>query len=360
MFPFRLTLLALMIFGSSHIWGKANKKCLFVSSYHQGYPWADGVERGVKGGLEGHCEIRQFDMDTKRNKDKEYKERVALEAKKLIEDWKPDVVITADDNAAKFLIVPYFKEKELPFVFCGVNWSAKDYGFPVSNVTGMVEVAPVGEMMERALKISGGKKGFYLGADTLTEEKNRTRFQEAATDLGVDLKYGHAKTTEEWLELYAEAQKRDFVVLGSYSGIEDWNPERVKSKINKISERISLTNHTWMMPYAMYGMNKVPKEHGEWAAQAAVKILEGTKPSDIPIAKNKLWETWINQPLLAVTSVELTELPKENLFTVDGGPLTVGRMSGFEKYSLIGILLAVVGVLAFVGRQKLLGKRSGN
>src|ERR671924_200127 len=44
-------------------------KCLFVSSYHHGYAWSDGVERGVRAVLEGHCELMQFDMDAKRHKD---------------------------------------------------------------------------------------------------------------------------------------------------------------------------------------------------------------------------------------------------------------------------------------------------
>ena len=81
-------------------------------------------------------------MDTKRNKSDEYKIAVGREARDLILSWQPDVVITADDNAAKYLIQPYFKDSATPFVFCGVNWTAEEYGFPYSNVTGIVEVVP--------------------------------------------------------------------------------------------------------------------------------------------------------------------------------------------------------------------------
>ena len=51
----------------------ADKKCLFVSSYRQGYEWSDGVERGLRSVVEGKCEYRQFDMDTKRRKSSEEK-----------------------------------------------------------------------------------------------------------------------------------------------------------------------------------------------------------------------------------------------------------------------------------------------
>jgi hypothetical protein len=72
-------------------------------------------------------------MDTKRNKKEEEKRRAALKAKELIESWKPGVVITADDNAAKYLLQPYFRDHKIPFVFCGVNWNVDEYGFPYSE-----------------------------------------------------------------------------------------------------------------------------------------------------------------------------------------------------------------------------------
>jgi len=81
-------------------------------------------------------------MDTKRNKNIDFIKAQALKAKNLIEKVKPDIVLTSDDNAAKFLIVPYFKDSKIPFIFSGVNWTAEKYGFPFKNVTGMIEVNP--------------------------------------------------------------------------------------------------------------------------------------------------------------------------------------------------------------------------
>lgn len=162
------------------------KKCLYISSYHQGYAWSDGVERGLRSVLNGKCEIRQHDMDTKRNKTKEFKEEASLKAKQLIESWKPDIVITSDDNAAKYLIQPYFKDHEIPFVFCGINWTAAEYGFPYSNVTGMVEVAPIFPLLEKVQDlVPGAKKAIYIGANTLTEEKNLARFQNATQKMKI-------------------------------------------------------------------------------------------------------------------------------------------------------------------------------
>jgi len=281
-------------------------KCLYVSSYHKGYAWSDGVERGLRNTLKDKCELKQFDMDTKRHKDEASKQAAAEKAKQIIESWQPDVVITSDDNAARYLIKPFYKDHNIPFVFCGVNWSVDEYGFPYSNVTGIVEIAPINAAFERIATIQGTPKtAFYLGADTLTEKKNLARFQKAASKKQVELEYGLAGTMTEWINHYQDAQQYDFVIVGSNSGINDWNEGAVKAAIDKTTKVMSVTNHEWMMPYTILGLTKIPEEHGEWAAQAALYILSGTPPADIPIVSNRKWEIWLNPNILEKTAVIL-------------------------------------------------------
>jgi len=104
--------------------------------------------------------------------------------------WGAEVVAQdADDNAAKYVVEAYFKDADVPFVFCGVNWTADEYGFPYSNVTGIVEVAPIGPMLEEAVEMTGGARATYIGAATLTEKKNLARFEQAAAELGIELEH---------------------------------------------------------------------------------------------------------------------------------------------------------------------------
>ena len=145
------------------------RKCLFVASYHQGYAWQDGLERGLRSVLEGKCEIRQFNMDTKRNPSHEFGKKMALEAKARIESWKPDIVIASDDNASKYLVAPYFKDAKLPFVFCGINWTAKEYGYPYSNATGMIEVFPIKQLIKQIKRIiPNAKTAVFVRGDRLS------------------------------------------------------------------------------------------------------------------------------------------------------------------------------------------------
>lgn len=305
----RLLLLAgaiagLMSAGASA--GAAEKKCLFVSSYHQGYAWSDGVERGLRAILDGKCKYRQFDMDTKRRKSAEQKRQRALQAKAIIESWKPDVLITADDNAAKYLIQPYFKDHALPIVFCGVNWTAKEYGFPYTNVTGMIEVAPILPMLEHAKEIVPTlRRAFYIGANTLTEQKNLERFRDASEKLGFALDSALVDSTEKWLQAYTRAQETDLVIVGSNAGIAGWDDERVQQGVLERTRKLSVTNHEWMMPYTMIGVTKVPEEQGEWAGKAALAILGGVAPSAIPIVPNNRRDIWVNPRIVKAAELSL-------------------------------------------------------
>ncbi len=287
---------------------KAKPRCLLVSSYHQGYAWSDGVAAGVRSTLGEACELRRFDMDTKRHKDEAAKKKAARKAHELIENWRPNVVITADDNAAKYLIVPYYKDKSLPIVFCGVNWTAEAYGFPFRNVTGMIEVAPVKALLKAAVEITRGRKALYIGAETLSEKKNLRWTRKVALKQGIELDQRLVTNSEDWLKAYRRGQRDyDFVVIGSHAGIDDWDDDRMREQVFAESRVLSVTVASWMMPVTMLGMTKIPEEQGEWAASVALEILKGHKASEFPLLSNRQWELWQNRSLLKKVGIDLPE-----------------------------------------------------
>ena len=300
----RLALSLVFLFASAA--GAEEAKCLFISSYHQGYAWSDGVERGLRRTLEDKCRLRQFDMDTKRKKTKDDKIAAAAAAKALIESWQPDVVITADDNAAKYLIQPFYRDKDLPFVFCGINWTVKEYGFPYRNVTGMIEVAPVKAMIEEAKALAGGaSRVLYIGANTSTEKKNASRIRKAAEELGLEFEQHFAATLQSWIAAYMAGQAYDFIIIGSNAGINDWDTDRAFEAIKPVTARPTVTSHEWMMPVTMLGMTKVPEEQGEWAGKVALQILDGAAPNSIPVIANRKWDLFLNPALIEAGGLEL-------------------------------------------------------
>jgi hypothetical protein len=60
------------------------------------------------------------------------------------------------------------KDKALPVVFCGINWDATAYGFPCSNITGMLEVSPANSLLEYLKKYAKGTTIGAIGPDNET------------------------------------------------------------------------------------------------------------------------------------------------------------------------------------------------
>lgn len=115
-------------------------RILHIMSYHSPWRWTDGQLEGFKEGMGGvPAQYRVFQMDSKRHSAREAKEQKGREARAVIESWKPDLVYTSDDDAQEFVSV-YYVDKDLPFVFSGVNKDPDSYGFTgARNITGVLE-----------------------------------------------------------------------------------------------------------------------------------------------------------------------------------------------------------------------------
>jgi len=303
-----LLFVIVVLFCWTNAFAKNHPTCVYISSYHRGYDWSDGIESSLRNVLDGHCSIIQFDMDTKRNGGEAFIQQKAREAKELIETSKPDVVITSDDNAAKFVIQQYFRDSVIPFVFCGVNWTAKEYGFPYKNVTGIIEVTPVGNIFELAVSISKGKRGVFIGDNTLTDRKDFAHFAKYAKKNKIELEKALVNTIDEWKQQYLKAQEtKDFIILGHNSAIKGWEEEEVKKFQVETSAKLVLTTYKWMLPFSMIGLVIKPEEQGQWAGEAAVGILQGFPIGKISITANRSWSTWMNPALLRRTDITLPE-----------------------------------------------------
>ncbi|TBW53340.1 ABC transporter substrate-binding protein [Marinobacter halodurans] len=273
------------------------KKILYVGSYHAGYPWSDGIVKGIESVLKDTgVELKRVEMDTKRNTSEAFKKSAALNVKAEIENFKPDVVIACDDNAAKYLIMPYYKNADLPFIFCGLNWNTSVYGFPYDNVTGMVEVSMMPQVIKQLRKYARGNRIGFIGDDTLTSRKN-IQYHADILNIKYDQIY-LAKSFSEWKTMYMELQSQvDMAIIINNAGISDWDDEKAVEFVRHNTSIPTGTNNTWMMAFSLLGIIKMPEEQGQWSAQAALKILDGTPPSKIPITHNKQGKLYFNMKL---------------------------------------------------------------
>lgn len=314
----RLAIFLLLSLGMLAPMGWA-QSCLVVSSYHVGYTWSDRVIRAVEQGLADQCEVTFFHMDTKRHKAKEFAQAQALAAKQLIDETTPDVVIALDDNASKYLVMPYLKDTATPVVFAGVNWTVEAYGYPYTNATGMIEVAPLRDLLAIGQEaMSDAQSLGYLAVDNLTTRKEITETTKEAAKLGMDVVPYYAATMAEWQAQLAAAQAaHEVVIVGNNAGIEDWDESIAHDAVHTQPSALLLTYYRWMMPYAMYGLTKIPEEQGKWAAEVAAQVLAGTSIARIPLVSNRESDRWIHLQLLEEAGIRMPLYLRQSAQQVD-------------------------------------------
>ena len=283
------------------------KRVLHIDSYHQGNIWNDRIADAVRETLQNTgVELKIIHLDTKRNPSEEFQKAAALKTKSLIEVFRPDVVIASDDNASKYLIMPYYRNAKLPFVFCGLNWDASIYGFPYKNVTGMVEVSPIPQIVKLLKQYAKGESIGYLTEDTMTKRKELA-YHKKLFEIEYDKVY-LVKSFKEWKQAYLKAQNEvDMLMILGIAALTDWDDGKAQALVENHTKIPSGTDFSWLMHVAMLGVGKVPEEQGRWAAHAALKILDGVPPAKIPLTYNREGELYFNKKIAA--SIGITDIP---------------------------------------------------
>jgi ABC-type uncharacterized transport system substrate-binding protein len=285
-----VSLVVLPLAGKAQVQGK---KVLYINSYHPGYSWSDGIQKAIMEVLTpAGVEVRTLLLDTYRQKSPEHLAAVSAEAKKTIDEWKPNVVLLSDDPAIKGVYATFYKGQELPFVFCGVNWNASAYGVPAKNITGMVEVCPVKELLAEMQKLQPGKTIGYLASEGLTPQKDG---EMSAQLLGVKFESILAKDLAAWKKGFQDLQaKVDLLILGVNAGIGDWNEAEAVKFVEQNAQKVSGSWHDYLNGLSLVAFNKLPAEQGTWAAETVLKILKGTPVGSIPVTSNKAGELVFN------------------------------------------------------------------
>jgi ABC-type uncharacterized transport system substrate-binding protein len=282
--------------------GSKVPKIFYINSYHVGFASNDEIMAGIKETLaDKNVELEIFIMDTKRNPDENFIQKKAEEALQRIKDFKPDVIIASDDNAVKYAIAPHFKNGPIPVLFCGVNWSCEQYGLPTKNVTGMLEILPVEEIISTLQNYYRRAKTItVLSENTTSERKNKDTLDPLYRKLGLVPSYSLVNTFAEYKTAFVKANTNaDLVFFLTNGAIKDWDDEEAKIFIQQNISKPVFTVEDFIMPFAVIGFTKVAWEQGHWAAQKALDILSGTDIRDIPLTQNKQTAKYINMDLLS-------------------------------------------------------------
>lgn len=272
------------------------KKVFFLQSYHAEYAWSAGISEGLSSVLQSRNDVllQTHWMDTQRNNSEAYKLQAADRALAAIEEWQPDLVITGDDDAVKYVVEPFLNHSDLPVVFCGVNWNIDRYTLITNrNVTGIIEIAFYHQLLN-GLKphAKGDRIGFIAGQNVNTDAEVAALKHEFPDIL---LQTYAVHSFAEWEKALAKANTEvDILIVDNYAGIKDWNPDEAKRLVHTTVSIPTGSPNEWMADFCMMTFAKNANEQGNWAAQTALDILEGKPPSAIQVTTGKKAKIFLN------------------------------------------------------------------
>lgn len=276
-------------------------RVLIIHSYHEEYDWVQGINNALASSFKTGVDHRIFYMDTKRRPDEAWKRESAVKAKKAIAAYAPKVVIAVDDNAQKYVAAEYVGRSPIQFVFCGVNADPSVYGYPSSNVTGILERAYPKQVLEMLRRINPEIKNVaWVSDDSQTALGVLPRVRDKTDSNELPLKiviYAQPSTFVQWkrtIQRYNQNPGVHAFLIPLYHTVK--NNSRGESVLPAAVMEWTVKNTTkpivGLWPFstddgALGAVAVDPFEHGKVAALMAKQILAGKAARDIPVVTNQ-------------------------------------------------------------------------
>ena len=279
----------------------AGRTVLLVHSYHPEYPWGQAIDRGVTAALaDSGVRLEVFYMDTKRKTSELWKTRAGELAAAKLDECKADVVITADDNAQQYFGRHYVGKT--PFlVFCGVNADPAKYGYPASNVTGIIERPQFRDTIRFLQTIRPVKKVAILASNDPTAVGAINFMKEDYVDVEV-VEWKLISDFDEW----QDTVKRYNTTVDAF-GIYTYHTITGKgSPVSLEPEKVMAwtAQHATVPTFGfadfsikdgvLLGVVQSAFEHGQLAAEYALEILRGTPLASLPVIKAQVGIKMVN------------------------------------------------------------------
>jgi len=290
------------------------KRVFIVASYERnhvcGWPQEQGVIKGLtkEGWFEGiNLKVKQFYMDTKRtNTTPEDMKRVAAEALRGIDSFKPDVIVTLDDNAFRDVGLQMAGRQDVAAVFSGMNGQPEIYNDrkhfmnsrekPGNNITGVYEKLYVVRSMRVMENAVPGLKGAKIVGITDYSPTGNAITKQFELELSkpqgsIEWELIRVKNWLEYTDLINKLNDDDSVkaiypvalTLKVSETVTYTAPEIFKWTV-KHSKKPEMALNYFFSEIGLFGGAAVDfKAMGFSAGKKAGRILNGEKAGDLPI-----------------------------------------------------------------------------
>ncbi len=268
-------------------------RVLVVMSYEQEYPWVQAIRNGIDQALSSCCDTRYFYLDTKKNL--AAGKQKAEEAYALFLQWRPDGVIAADDNAQSMFVLPYLYDKvKTPVMFCGVNAEPEQYGYPGTNVSGILERLHIRESIAFARQLAPIQSVCFIIKESpvaalVSNQINKEKAGYMVPSRGIY----RPETFAEAISMAEQLRDRcDLLFIETLEGIPDGDGQPLTSKdiipaiVQTFNKPTTGTDKYSVDFGVLCSVIKSGTEQGETAATMLLQAMTGTPLQDIPITRN--------------------------------------------------------------------------
>ena len=279
---------------------------LVVMSYHEDMPRVIEITKGIGSVLNEMCELHYMYLDIRRHP--ENTQENVQKAYSFYQELQPDGVIAVDNEAQSVFVLPYLKDKvDTPVVFCGLNANTEHYGYPASNVTGVIEQMHIAESLVfvRLLVPSVNTVGILMRDDAKAQDIMQQIESETDSYPVRLLEASLVKTLDDALATATELKSQcDALFLASLEGLldEQGKPvpgEKVIPKISQLfGKPLFVPNVNALRAGALCAVVEILQEQGTIAATMLREILQGIPISALPVTSNKKGERILNITVL--------------------------------------------------------------
>ena len=273
------------------------RNVLVINSYRPTYDWAKQTTKGIEDTLAQYKDRIELEIEymySRHCSDEEHYKNLYELYKHKASSRKCDVIIAADDNALRF-VLQHRDElyPNVPVVFCGIqeidNLVPKGYDF----LTGVYEVQVFEPTLQLVLKLHPSAERLVIVSDGTVD---RTAFlhkqwlevmKDYENRMHFVTHFLQKLTGEELLKTIDGLGQNDVVIFTDSFKDQEGNLYSFQEKADNIKQQCKAP--IYIMTEAWFGLGPVVGGYivtgylqGQAAAEIAMRILDGEKPSNIP------------------------------------------------------------------------------
>ncbi|RXJ86757.1 ABC transporter substrate binding protein [Arcobacter sp. CECT 8985] len=284
----------LFVFFVSSLFAQEHNKSnvLFLHSYHPSSIWTQEINRGMRFVFDDpdKYDIYIEYMDTKRFSSSEHYSNLKNIYKEKYKNIKFDIILASDNNAFNFL-KKYNSTlfKEVPVVFCGVNYLKKEQLEGYDNFVGVSEETDLKANYDLILKLHPNVKTIYNLIDSTTTGKTVKKQMQGIIknyeNKNLKFEFLDKLTMKQLLNKLKNLTSNSVILHNTYFKTEDnkfLDHFSLKKLLNKnVKVPIYTTSKGLLGKNIIGGYMITGFSQGKTAANLAKRILDGSNVKDM-------------------------------------------------------------------------------